>query len=126
MVGSLPKHEKTSPAHFPLPNRLRFAVPQVAGAIPGLAGAALPGLGAAAALPGLARLPGLAPKAEGPVYTGQVVDYNEAGDDEMRTTCTWIKVWPQGDAVDFVWRVFTGTRPWVSATTSWDTSWDTS
>eukprot|EP00435_Cladocopium_sp_Y103_P023993 s3088_g5.t2 len=56
-----------------------FAVPQVAGAIPGLAGAAaLPGLGAAAALPGLARgLPGLAPKAEGPVYTGQVVDYNE-------------------------------------------------
>lgn len=55
-----------------------FALPQVAGAIPGLAGAAaLPGLGAAAAIPGLARLPGLAPKAEGPVYTGQVVDYNE-------------------------------------------------
>lgn len=58
-----------------------FAVPQVAGAIPGLTGGAaaalptLPGLGAAA-IPGL-RLPGLAPKAEGPVYTGQVVDYNE-------------------------------------------------
>ena len=54
----------------------------MAGAIPGLTGGAaaalptLPGLGAAA-IPGL-RLPGLAPKAEGPVYTGQVVDYNEA------------------------------------------------
>lgn len=70
--------KKTSPLHFPS-LRLRFALPQVAGAIPGLAGAAaLPGLGAAAAIPGLARLPGLAPKAEGPVYTGQVVDYNEA------------------------------------------------